>query len=280
MALPLTAQTGLGTVHGTVQDTSMAVVPNAKVTLTGTATGVVRNTETNAAGIYHFGGVAIGPYTLAVEATRFKKWAGTLTAQAGQTVAVDPIIEVGTLEAAMQVAGAAPLVTTEGGAVRDVKDSLRIHNLPLNGRQITNLFDLTPGVEGGGNPRVNGMKVGSTEMTFDGISYVDRFGGGISRVQPGLDSIQEFHVETAGSGAQFSRPATVELVTRSGTNEVHGALFETFRNNAAGLRARQRQDVDIDPVTHKLISAKLIRNEYGGWAGGPVVRNKTFWFFN
>jgi hypothetical protein len=258
----------------------MAVVPNAKVRLTATARGVVRNAETNAAGIYHFGGVAVGPYTLVVELPRFRRWAGTLTVQAGQTVAVDPIMEVGSLETTVQVTGAAPLVTTEGGAVRDVKDDVRIHNLPLNGRQISNLFDLTPGVEGGGNPRVNGMKVGSTEMTFDGISYVDRFGGGISRVQPGLDAIQEFRVETADSGAQFSRPATVELVTRSGTNQIHGALFETFRNNAAGLRTRQRQDLDIDPVTHKVITAKLIRNEYGGWASGPVIKNKTFWFFN
>jgi Carboxypeptidase regulatory-like domain/TonB dependent receptor len=280
LAVPVMAQSRLGTVHGTVQDASMAVVPNARVTLTETATGVERNAETNAAGVYHFGGVAVGPYRLVVEAARFKKWEGTLTVRAGQTVAVDPTVEVGSLEATVKVTGAAPVVTTEGGAVSDHKEDLRIHTLPLNGRQISNLFDLTPGVEGGGNPRVNGMKVGSTEMTLDGISYVDRFGGGISRVQPGLDSIQEFHVETAGAGAQFSRPATVELVTRSGTNKIHGALFETFRNNAAGLRARQRQDLDIDPVTHKVISAKLIRNEYGGWAGGPVFRNKTFWFFN
>src|SRR6266446_994689 len=123
------------------------------------------------------------------------------------------------------------------------------------------------------------MKVGSTEMLFDGISYVDRFGGGISRVQPGLDTIQEFRIETAGSGAQFSRPATVELVTRSGTNQIHGALFETMRNNGAGLRARARPDGND--------AAKLIRNEYGGWASGPVLvpglyngKNKTFWFFD
>src|SRR5436309_14350572 len=116
------------------------------------------------------------------------------------------------------------------------------------------------------------MKVGSTEMLLDGISYVDRFGGGISRVQPGLDTIQEFRIETAGSGAQNSRPATIELVTRSGTNQIHGAAFETLRNNADGLRTRVRQDFGD--------AAKLIRNEYGVWAGGPVIKNKTFWFFD
>jgi hypothetical protein len=270
LAIPLAGQTGLGVVRGTVQDSSKAVIPNAKVTLSNSATGSLRASDTNSAGIYYFGNVPVGPYTIAVEAAGFRKWSGTLTLEAGQTAVIDPALEVGSLESTVEVTGVAPVITTEGGAVSDVKDALRIHNLPLNGRQITNLFDLTPGVEGGGNPRVNGMKVGSTDMLLDGISYVDRFGGGISRVQPGLDTIQEYRIETAGSSAQYSRPATVELVTRSGTNEIHGAAFETHRNNAGGLRARQRQDGNT--------SAKLIRNEYGFWAGGPVIRNKTFWF--
>jgi hypothetical protein len=270
--LPAAAQTGLGTVRGTVLDATGAVIPNAKVTLTNTGTGVTQTGESNSAGLYHFGSVPIGPYKLAVESAGFKKWEGTLKVEAGQTVTVDPAMEVGSLENTVEVTGAAPAVTTEGAQISDVKDALRIHDLPLNGRFIANLFDLTPGVEGGANPRVNGMKVGSTEMLFDGISYVDRFGGGISRVQPGLDTIQEFRIETAGSGAQFSRPATVELVTRSGSNQFHGAVFETLRNNAAGLRARQRQDGDT--------SAKLIRNEYGGFASGPVIKNKLFWMFD
>src|SRR5947199_9173400 len=134
-------------------------------------------------------------------------------------------MEVGKLENTVEVTGAAPVIATQGGQVSDVKDALRIHDLPLNGRQISNLFVLTPGVEGGGNPRTNGMKVGSTEMSIDGISLVDRFGGGMARVQPGLDTIQEYRIETANSSAQFSRPATVELVTRSGTNAIHGAAF-------------------------------------------------------
>jgi hypothetical protein len=247
LVLPVAAQTGLGVVRGTVQDASKAVIPNVKVTLTNTATGVAHEAETNAAGIYYFGAVAIGPYSLVAEAQGFKKYEATLTVQAGQTVVLDPPMEVGSLESAVEVTSAAPIIATQGAQVSDVKDALRIHDLPLNGRQISNLFDLTPGVEGGGdNTRTNGMKVGSTEMNLDGMSYVDRFGGAISRVQPGLDTIQEFRIETAGSGAQFSRPATIELVTRSGTNELHGALFETFRNNADGLRARQRQDGRAD----------------------------------
>ncbi len=253
VVLPMAAQTGLGVVSGTVQDSSKSVIPNAKVTLTNTATGVGRDTLTNAAGIYYFGAVQIGPYTLAVEATGFKKWEGTLSVQAGQTAIIDTALEVGSLQAAVEVTAVAPVIATQGGQVSDVKDALRIHDLPLNGREISQLFDLTPGVVGGSSPRTNGMKVGSTEMNLDGISYVDRFGGGMARVQPGLDTIQEFRIETAGSAAQYGRPATIELVTRSGTNEIHGAGFETLRNNAGGLRARARQDGNT--------AAKLIRNE-------------------
>jgi hypothetical protein len=278
MSLPAAAQTGLGTVRGTVQDASKAVLVGAKVQLTNTATGIAQETQSNSAGVYYFGSVQIGPYRLDVEQQGFKKWEGTLAVEAGATVVIDPAMEVGNLTAKVEVTDAAPVIATEGAQVSDVKDAKRIHDLPLNGRQVSNLFNLTAGVEGGGtNTRTNGMKVGSTEMTLDGISYVDRFGGAISRVQPGLDTIQEFRIETAGSGAQFSRPATIELVTRSGTNTLHGALFETFRNNADGLRARQRQDGNT--------TAKLIRNEYGGWVGGPVLiphlyngKNKTFFF--
>ena len=279
-AFPLAAQTGFGTVTGTVKDATGAVIPGATATLTNTATGVVVKGQTNGVGAYYFGSVRPGSYTLAVEATGFKKWSGTLNLEVGQTATIDPKMEVGALENVVEVTGAAPIITTEGAQVSDVKDALRIHQLPLNGRAVTNLFDLTPGVEGGGNPRVNGMKVGSAEMLLDGVSLVDRFGGGISRVQPGLDTIQEYRIETAGSGAQYSRPATVTLVTKSGTNDLHGSLFETHRNNFGGLRARRRQDFYSTPPQY-------IRNEYGFLVGGPVFipklyngRNKTFWLFS
>lgn len=275
--LPAAAQSGRGVVRGTIQDATKAVVQQAKVTLTNQSTSVANNAETNAAGIYYFGSVPIGPYTLSVTATGFKKWTGTLEVEAGQTVVIDPTLDVGTLAESVDVADVAPVISTEGMQVADVKDALRIHQLPLNGRAITNLFGLTPGVEGGSSPRVNGMKVGSAEMLLDGISLVDRFGGGMARVQPGLDTVQEFRIETAGSGAEYSRPATVTLVTKSGTNALHGALFETHRNNFGGLRARQRQDIPLPGQAFK--QAQYIRNEYGVSAGGPIVKNKTFWFF-
>ena len=278
LGLPLAAQTGLGIVTGTVQDPSKAAVPKAGVTITNTATGVSRTDVANEVGLYYFGSMPPGPYHLTVEAKGFAKWETDFQIQAGQTVSIDPTISVGNVQAKVDVVEAASQVATEGAQLSDVKTADEIHDLPLNGRQISNLFNLTPGVEGGqntqgaGSPRTNGMMVGSTEMLLDGMSYVDRFGGGISRVQPGLDTVQEFRIETAGSGAGFDRPATIELVTRSGTNAFHGGLFETLRDNYGGLVARAVQDGNTP--------AKLIRNEFGGFVGGPVKKNKAFFFFD
>src|SRR5690349_610618 len=102
-AVPLAAQTGLGIVRGTVQDASKAVVPNAKITLHNTATGIERAAESNSSGIYYFESLPVGPYKLAVEANGFKKWEGTLTVQAGQTVIIDPAMEVGSLANVVEV---------------------------------------------------------------------------------------------------------------------------------------------------------------------------------
>src|SRR5437899_5280321 len=114
VTLPVAAQTGLGVVRGTVQDVSKAVIPGAKVTLTDSATGVARAAQTNADGIYYFGSAALDPYTLLVEAQGFKKWEGTLTVQAGQTVVIDPNMDVGSLESTVEVKSAAPTIETQG----------------------------------------------------------------------------------------------------------------------------------------------------------------------
>lgn len=281
VVLPHTAwaQSGVGTIAGTVVDSSGAVVPGAGVTLTNRETGVARRGVSSTAGDFYFGALPRGPYTLDVELTGFKKWSGTLELQVGQAAKVHPILDVGQLQDVVEVTSAAAPISLESSDVADVKDYRRIRQLPLNGRAISALFDLTPGVEGGGNARVAGGKVGSLEITLDGISLVDRFGGGIARIQPGLDTIQEFRIETVGSDARFSRPATVTLATRSGTNQFRGSAFETHRNNSGGLLARRREEA---PGAAK---APLVRNEFGVSAGGPLFlgkvydgHNKTFWF--
>ncbi|MCU1258279.1 MAG: hypothetical protein JWO80_1164 [Bryobacterales bacterium] len=278
VALPLGAQTGLGIVTGTVRDASGSAIPKAAVALTNTATGGTRKVASNDSGVYYLGSLQVGPYRLTINAAGFSPWERDFQIEAGQTVTLDASVSIGNVESRVEITAAAAEIATEGSQLSDVKTAKVIHDLPLNGRRISNLFTLTPGVEGGqntqggDNPRTNGMMVGSTEMLLDGMSYVDRFGGGISRVQPGLDTIQEYRIETAGSGAAFDRPATIQLVTRSGTNQFHGGLFETFRNNYSGLVARATQDGNTP--------AKLIRNEFGGFVGGPIVKNKAFFFYD
>lgn len=292
--LPAKAQTGNGIIRGTVEDAAHAVIPGVTVTITNLGTNLTRTGQTNGEGLYSFPQASIGLYQMDIVKDGFKKVSNQLELQVGQTAVIDITLEAGDISDVVTITDT-PVITTETTEIADVKDAVRIRQLPLNGREISRLFSLTPGVEAGdtsssnsGNaPRVNGLKVGSAEILLDGVSIVNRFGGGLRpTVQPGLDSIQEFRIETDGSGAQYERPATVILSTKSGTNEFHGSLFETHRNNAAGLLARRRNDFfDTAP--------KLIRNEYGFSAGGPVFlpkfgeggsrlydgRNRTFWFF-
>lgn len=278
------AQTGSAVVKGTVVDASHSIIPSAKVALTNLDTNIVRNAETSSVGAYYFPSNQPGRYSLTVEQTGFKKWTGSLILEVGQTAVVDVPMQVGATGTTIEVSAAVPLITTEGSAVADVKDDLRIHQIPLNGRTLQTLFDLAPGVEQAGTDgtgaRVNGLKVGSVDMTVDGVSIQDRYSGNVVQIQPGLDTVQEFRTETTGSSARYARPATVTVVTKSGTNQLHGSLFETHRNNSGGLVARRRENLTNT-------SPELIRNEFGATAGGPLLipkvydgRNKTFWFFS
>src|SRR5207248_2925536 len=135
------AQTGNGVVKGTVTDASSAVVSNAKLALTNTETNIRREVGSSSLGVYYFGEIPPGSYTLAVESPGFRKWVGTLQLGTGQTSVIDPTLEVGNLEATVEVTGVASVITMEGMQVADIKDALRIHQLPLNGRSVANLFN-------------------------------------------------------------------------------------------------------------------------------------------
>ncbi len=284
LSLPLSiAQTGQGTVTGTVLDLSQAIVPKADVTLTNVQTGVASKGRSSEVGIFYFGAVPIGDYKIVVTKQGFEEWEGTFTISVGQNAVVNPTLKVGSGKTVVQVTGAATALETQSGAVGDIKESTQIRNLPLNGRQIGLLFDLTPGVESGaGGARVNGMKVGALDINMDGASMVNRFSGGLVTVQPGIETIQEFRVETVGSDARYDQPATVVMASRSGTNQIHGAGYEYLRDNSVVGATRLR----TDPTTGFTVP-KLIRNEFGGYLSGPVDiphvyngKDKSFWFFD
>ena len=154
-------QTGTGVVRGSVLDESSAAVAGAKLTLTNRDTNIGHRNDSSAGGLYQFVGIQPGRYSLLVEHQGFKKWSTNLVLEVGQITAIETKLQVGSVETTVTVEGnSAPVITTESSEIADVKDSLRIRQLPLNRRDVRELFNLTPGVEGGGVPRVNGLKVG------------------------------------------------------------------------------------------------------------------------
>jgi hypothetical protein len=274
------AQNGQGTVTGTVVDSSQAIIPHADVTLTNTETGVTTKGQSSDVGIFYFGAVPIGQYRIVVNKQGFEEWAGTFTLFVGQNAVLSPILHVGKTATVVEVTGAAAPIDTQTGTVADIKESDQIRDLPLNGRQISNLFPLTAGYEG---DHMNGMKVGALDFNMDGVSLLDRYTGGLTFVQPGIETIEEFRIETSGSSARFDQPATVIMATRSGTNQLHGAAYEYLQDNSVLGPTRLR----TDPVGSAFQVPEQIRNEFGGYLSGPVYiphlyngKNKSFWFFD
>ena len=279
----LRAQTGNGVIEGTVKDASGAVVPGAQVSITQKATAQTYRTKSNNAGLYFFPSAPLGNYDILIEAKGMQGWKGQLTLLAGQTAEVSSTLPVGSASQTVTVTGdAAPLVDTVNGTLGNVLEHERVEQLPLNGRNFVTLVGMTtPGIEGAGSGPsgfVWGIRYG-TEFQQDGALLQDRYVGNTFTRPPGLDSIDEIESQTNSASAKVSRPGLVTVSTRAGTNQFHGSLFETARNNGLGL-ARARTDYYTKPP-------QLIRNEFGGSIGGPVWipklyngKDKTFFFFN
>jgi hypothetical protein len=265
------------TVRGTVHDQRQAVIPEAKITLTNTATNVDRNTTSNDAGAFVFPGVFPGPYRLVVESAGMQKYEANLTVQAQQDAAIDVVLQVGQTATQVLVEDVTPLVTTENSTLAHTVERKRIEQLPINGRGYQNFLNTVPGIDSTGIPQAYGMRTNTSTTMFDGAPVNEVWEGWDFGRPPGLDAVQEIHVETNNSSAKYTRPTTILLTSRSGTNQFHGALFETNRNSGYGV-ARRRQDTFTK-------APFLNRNEFGVSAGGPVIipklydgRNRTFFF--
>lgn len=280
LCLPSGGQTGNGSIQGTVRDPSGAVVPAAQVTAEHVATSRRSTTTTNQTGFYLFPSLPPGTYTVTVEAKGLQSWRGDLLLQTGQAAVIDVQLQIGSTAAEITVtADVTPLLTTTQPTLAEVVERQRIDQLPLNGRFFQNLIVLTtPGIEGSAsNARVYGLRSGSMEYIQDGATLNQRNLGQLAARPPGIDTINEFRVETSVSSAKYNRPASTIVSTKSGSNEIHGAVFHTMRNNGFGV-ARRRQDFYEKPP-------QLIRNEFGASLGGPVWlpklyngRNRTFIF--
>ncbi|MFB3826545.1 MAG: TonB-dependent receptor domain-containing protein [Bryobacteraceae bacterium] len=279
-ALPrIPAQTGAASVQGTVRDSSAAVIPGAELILVHAATSTRHRSSTNHAGLFLFPSLPIGEYSIAVSSPGMETWEGKLVLRAGQSMTVDPQLKPAATSTSVTVAGdVTSLVTLDSATIGSTVERARVEQLPLNGRSINSLLAITtPGIEK--TQRAYGLLSHALEMVQDGAVLANLELGYITTRPPGLDSVEEFKVETNNSSAKMNRPATVIVTTRSGTNELHGSAFETARNSGLGV-ARRRQDYYTKPP-------HLVRNEFGFWTGGPVYlpklfdgRNKTFFFFN
>jgi hypothetical protein len=275
------AQTGAGNIQGTAKDPTGAVVPGADVTVLHLQTSRQHETITNDTGFFIFPSLQTGNYKITVQAPAMQTWQGELLLQVGQTAVVDAVLRIAaTLTEVTVVGDVTPLVTSSDATLGNVVERARIDQLPLNGRFFQTLVQqTTPGLEGSSSsPRVYGLRSTSMEFLQDGSVLTNRDTGELSGRPPGLDTIDEFRVETNNSSAKMNRPAATIISTKSGSNEFHGALFETHRNNALGV-ARRRQDYYNKPP-------HLVRNEFGASLGGPVHIPKvyngsgnTFFFF-
>lgn len=279
----LLAQSGAGTIQGTVQDATSAAIPGSIVQALNQATGVSVQTTSNASGFYALKGLGAATYRVTVSAAGMKKSESAITLQNGQVLVFNPELAVGEVSEKVTVSGETiQLATYDSGTVNTQLDAARIQQLPQNGRNILGLAQNTvPGLEAGGT-RANGLMPEAMEYSQDGAPMTNRNFGGVGSSRqatlPDPDSIQEARFETMNSSAQFATPATVILTTKSGTNQFHGSLFETARNNYFGI-ARARQD----PANFK--APPLVRNEFGLSVGGPIWipklydgRNRTFFF--
>lgn len=278
------AQSGAGAIQGTVQDSTEAFIPGADVHVVNTATGVATDTKANEVGFYSVRGLFAGTYSISFSSAGMKKYETTVTLQNAQTVVLNPKLSIGQVSESVTVsADTVQLATYDSGTVSTFLDSNRIDQLPQNGRNILGLAQNTvPGLEANGT-RANGLMGEALEYSQDGAPMTNRNFGGVGNTAqstlPDPDSVQEAKFETLNSSAQFATPGTVILTTKSGTNEIHGSLFETARNNYFGI-ARARQNPANFAAPH------LVRNEFGASVGGPVYfpklyngRNKTFFFF-
>jgi hypothetical protein len=283
-ALPVIAQSGAGTVQGTIEDSTGAVIPGVTVHVVNLGTGVMYDTVSNGAGFYSVPSLFAGNYTITFTANSMKKFQQSIALQDAQNAVINPILQPGSVNEQVTVQGnEIQLATYDSGTISTQLDFNRINQLPMNGRNVLTLAgETTPGLESGGQ-RANGNMPEGLEYTQDGAPMTNRgFGGegnSANAQLPDPDTVQEVKLETSNSSAQFATPATGIITTKSGTNGFHGSVFETARNNAIGI-AKARQDPSNLKAPH------YVRNEFGANIGGPIIipklydgRNKSFFFF-
>ncbi len=291
----LLGQTSAG-LTGTLTDATGAVVPGARVALTHAETGVRRNTVSNDAGLYQFPLLPPGDYSIAVEKEGFKQLTREgIRLEVNQTARIDFTMQLGDVTETVNVTASAPLLESSTSSIGAVIETRAVSDLPLNGRNFVQLAILSPGVTGvgyaatgtiGSGTRPDDMRPGtelfsngnreqSNNFLLDGVDNNFRRNGLIT-LRPSVESIREFKIQTNLFAAEQGRNpgATVNVITKSGTNEFHGSAYEFFRNDVLDARDffnEKREGVRKPPFQ---------QNQFGASLGGPLVRNRAFFFVN
>jgi hypothetical protein len=274
-----------GSITGTVQDTSGAVVANASVTLLNKDQGTTLQTKTSSDGLYTFSPVRIGHYSITVTAKGFAKTTQqNLMVDVSQNLMVNVQLKPGAATETVEVTTAPPLLQTEDASVGQVVTEHTVNSLPLNGRNFTFLAQLgagaqTPQADTRGNAAsgafsANGLRPSQNNYLLDGIddnsNAVDFLNGTNYVILPPVDAIEEFKVQTGEFSAELGRSAGAVLnaTIKSGTNSLHGDVWEFFRNDK----------LDAADWFEQSGKGELRLNQFGGTIGGRVIKNKLFFF--
>ncbi len=267
-------QAGRTELSGTIQDPSGLPVQKAKVGVEDQATMARYSVVSNERGEYHIVGLPAGQYVLTVEQPGFHTYRQSgITLRLADRTAIDVKLEVGQPAQSVEVTAAAPLLQTASGDVSENVDAQKIATLPLDGRNFIPLVTLSPGValpNGQFLPRINGSRPRTNEYLYDGISVLQPEPGQVV-YYPIIDGMAEFKLNVNAYSPEYGRSngGTVMVIGKSGSNEFHGSVFEFFRNEALNAR---NQFAQPGP------NPEFRRNQYGGTLGGPVQKNKSFFF--
>ena len=294
-AAPIRAQVDAGSISGTVTDASGGTISGVSVTLTNQGTNAALTTSTGSDGSYKFSPVRIGSYKLKASLQGFQAVEQRdVTVNVEQNVVLDFTLKPGSVNETVEVASSIPVLETQDASVGQVIDSRNVDNLPLNGRNFTFLAQLAAGVNtpqadtrgnaASGAFSANGLRPAQNNYLLDGIDNnsdtVDFLNGTNFVVLPPVDAVQEFKVQTSDFSAEFGRSgaAVLNATIKSGTNELHGAAWEFFRNDKLDA-------ADFFENAGGIPKGELRQNQFGFTAGGPVVipklyngRNKLFFF--
>ncbi|MEN6534138.1 MAG: TonB-dependent receptor [Bryobacteraceae bacterium] len=295
LVVPIAAQQGRGTVLGVVSDASGGAVPGAAIAVRNTATGVVTHAVSNETGYFTTPPLVVGPYEVTAEKQGFKKFTRTdLTLRVDQQIDLRIQLEVGSISESVEVTGEAPLLDTNSATVGTVVETRRLRDLPVNGRSAMAMLVLTPGVnttngDGGSNSGfadrgntlasvgVNGGVPTQNNYQVDGNQANNNYYPDLN-VNPTVDAVEEFKVQSGSMSAEygFTSGAVINVVTKGGTNDLHGTTYEFIRNPAFDA---------ANTFTHTV--SPYHYNQYGGAAGGPIRlpkvyngRDRSFFFVN